>query len=58
LSCAAEVLFDDALSAVHAKLDEQVNLLAKDMSTENADIPRDVHSIFTELHNVIYTEFE
>uniref|UniRef100_A0A914HQK6 Nuclear pore complex protein n=1 Tax=Globodera rostochiensis TaxID=31243 RepID=A0A914HQK6_GLORO len=52
LSCAAETLLDDALLKVHAKGDDELNLLAMDIQRrEGTDLPKDVHSIFAELRN-------
>uniref|UniRef100_A0A183CCY4 Nuclear pore complex protein n=1 Tax=Globodera pallida TaxID=36090 RepID=A0A183CCY4_GLOPA len=52
LSCAAEALLDDALLKVHAKGDDELNLLAMDIQRqEGTDLPKDVHSIFAELRN-------
>uniref|UniRef100_A0A183BHN2 Nuclear pore complex protein n=1 Tax=Globodera pallida TaxID=36090 RepID=A0A183BHN2_GLOPA len=52
LSCAAESLLDDALLKVHAKGDDELNLLAMDIQRrEGTDSPKDVHAIFSELRN-------
>uniref|UniRef100_A0A914I9N5 Nuclear pore complex protein n=1 Tax=Globodera rostochiensis TaxID=31243 RepID=A0A914I9N5_GLORO len=52
LSCAAESLLDDALLKVHAKGDDELNLLAMDIQRrEGTDSPKDVHAIFAELRN-------
>jgi hypothetical protein len=57
LSCAAEALLDQALCSFHAKLDDQISVLANDMVRENEDLPTTVHSIFTELQIVDFLHF-
>ena len=52
LSCATNHLLDEALASEHGKTDEQINLMSMDLDKEGEDLPRDVHSIFTQFRIV------
>lgn len=43
---------DNELLEVHAKADEEMNLLATDLRREQEELPKDVHAIFAEIRNV------
>uniref|UniRef100_A0A915MWG4 Nuclear pore complex protein n=1 Tax=Meloidogyne javanica TaxID=6303 RepID=A0A915MWG4_MELJA len=62
LSCAVEAILDNSLANLHSTNGGRISLIFNDLSVENEDVPKDIHSIFKQIQindeNPYYSLFE
>uniref|UniRef100_A0A914LZC2 Nuclear pore complex protein n=1 Tax=Meloidogyne incognita TaxID=6306 RepID=A0A914LZC2_MELIC len=62
LNCAVEAILDNSLANLHSTNGGRISLIFNDLSVENEDVPKDIHSIFKQIQiydeNPYYALFE